>query len=96
MTNPLDQPALSANFVSLLTDHLRIPVPADQLSPTATLESLDIDSLALMELVVTAEEVFGVVLPDGALDLSPSATLGEAARVFDEADLTSRSPGWAW
>ncbi|MEU8549812.1 hypothetical protein AB0C81_22960 [Streptomyces roseoverticillatus] len=40
--------------------------------------------------------MFGVVLPDGALDLSPSATLGEAARVFDEADLTSRSPGWAW
>ncbi|MBB5119356.1 acyl carrier protein [Streptomyces eurocidicus] len=85
MTSPLDQSALPENFVSLLTDHLRIPVPPDGLSAATTLESLDIDSLALMELMVAAEEVFGVVLPDDALDLTPSTTLGEAAKVFDEA-----------
>ncbi|MFE0042984.1 acyl carrier protein [Streptomyces albireticuli] len=85
MTNPLDQAALPENFIALLTDHLRIPVPADGLSAATTLESLDIDSLALMELVVAAEDVLGIVLPDSALDLSPAATLGEAAKVFDEA-----------
>ncbi|WP_370418380.1 phosphopantetheine-binding protein [Streptomyces sp. QH1-20] len=84
-SHPLDQPALPANFITLLTDHLRIPVPAEQLSPEVTLESLDIDSLVLMELVVTAEDVYGIVLPDSALELSPSATLGEAAKVFDDA-----------
>ncbi|MFC5722019.1 acyl carrier protein [Streptomyces gamaensis] len=85
MTRPLDRPALPENFIALLTEHLGIPVPAEELSAEATLESLNMDSLALMELVVTAEEAFGIVLPDSALDLSPSATLGEAAKVFDEA-----------
>ncbi|MFI8825141.1 acyl carrier protein [Streptomyces sp. NPDC053431] len=85
MTKALEQSALSEKFITLLTEHLRIPVRAEDLTAEATLESLDIDSLALMELVVAAEEVFGIVLPESALTLSPSATLGEAAKVFDEA-----------
>ncbi|MEV7027474.1 acyl carrier protein [Kitasatospora sp. NPDC093558] len=85
MTKSLEKDALPEKFIALLTEHLRIPVPAEGISADATLESLDIDSLALMEIVVAAEEVFGIVLPESALTLSPSATLGEAAKVFDEA-----------
>ncbi|MDX3763858.1 phosphopantetheine-binding protein [Streptomyces sp. AK02-04a] len=41
------------------------------------------DSLSLMELVVAAEEELGIVLPEDAVELSPIATLGEAAQVFE-------------
>ncbi|GGQ52386.1 hypothetical protein GCM10010145_22250 [Streptomyces ruber] len=85
MTDPSEQATLPENLITLLTDHLKVSMPTEQLSPTTTLEDLDIDSLALMELVVAAEETFGIVLPDDLLDLSPSSTLGDAARVFHEA-----------
>ncbi|GAA0454683.1 acyl carrier protein [Streptomyces stramineus] len=72
--------ALPDHLVLLLTEHFE--VTPERLTPSTTFEELDMDSLALMELVVAAEERLGLVLPQQALDLAPSATLGEAARVL--------------
>jgi acyl carrier protein len=77
--------ALPEPLVVLLSEHLKVTPDAGHLPPTATFESLGMDSLALMELVVAAEERFGIVLPETALDLSPSATLADAARAFADA-----------
>ncbi|WAL99426.1 acyl carrier protein [Streptomyces sp. Je 1-369] len=77
------QPELPAELVALLTDRLDVQATSDQLSPATTFESLGLDSLWLMELVVAAEEEFGIVLPENALDLRPSSTLGEAAAAFE-------------
>ncbi|CAL9328870.1 phosphopantetheine-binding protein [Streptomyces sp. enrichment culture] len=76
---------LPEELVTLLTDHLDLKVAPASLTPSASFESLDVDSLALMELVVAAEEEFGIILPEETLDLSPASTLAEAARAFDEA-----------
>ncbi|MER7623021.1 phosphopantetheine-binding protein [Streptomyces sp. NPDC126503] len=76
---------LPQELVTLLTDHLDVKAAPGSLTPSTSFESLDVDSLALMELVVAAEEEFGIVLPEETLDLSPASTLAEAARAFDEA-----------
>ncbi|MHC3471054.1 acyl carrier protein [Streptomyces sp. 7R007] len=76
------QDALPEQLMALLTDHLSITAPPGDLTPTTTFASLDVDSLALMELVVAAEEEFGIVLPEDTLDLSPASTLADAARAF--------------
>jgi acyl carrier protein len=47
-------------LVELLTEHLG--VPADEVRPEATLEDLEVDSLALVELVVVIEDKLGVAL----------------------------------
>ncbi|WP_274910828.1 acyl carrier protein [Streptomyces sp. WZ-12] len=39
-------------------------VPADQVSDAVTLKDLDLDSLALVEFSLTAEEEFGVLIPE--------------------------------
>ncbi|MEU5589526.1 MULTISPECIES: acyl carrier protein [Streptomyces] len=85
MTEPVEDFVLPERLVTLLTDHLKVALPPERLSPAMTLESLDFDSLALMELVVAAEETYGLSLPDDLLDLSPASTLEEAARLFDAA-----------
>lgn len=74
--------ALPEQLLALLTQHLEIDAGPEDLTPTTTFESLDVDSLALMELVVAAEEEFGIVLPEDTLDLSPASTLADAARAF--------------
>ncbi|MET7359032.1 phosphopantetheine-binding protein [Streptomyces sp. NPDC005562] len=81
----LRRPELPEELVALLTGHLDVKVEADQLSPATTFESLDMDSLSLMEMVIAAEEEFGIVLPENALDLRPASTLGEAAQAFERA-----------
>ncbi|MFI7320629.1 acyl carrier protein [Streptomyces venezuelae] len=78
----VQQPELPAELVALLADRLDVET-VGQLSPSTTFESLGLDSLWLMELVVAAEEEFGIVLPEDALDLRPASTLGEAAAAFE-------------
>jgi acyl carrier protein len=75
--------ALPGELVALLTGHLNVQADAGELSDSTTFESLGLDSLSLMELVVAAEVEYGIVLPDNALDLRPSSTLGEAAQAFE-------------
>ncbi|GAA3917809.1 hypothetical protein GCM10023084_80780 [Streptomyces lacrimifluminis] len=82
---PAQRHALPDLLVTLLTKHLNVPVLPQELKPATTFEDLGMDSLSLMELVVAAEEEFGIILSEETLDLSPSATLGEAARGFDDA-----------
>ncbi|WP_327433090.1 acyl carrier protein [Streptomyces sp. NBC_01236] len=77
--------ALPERLVTLLTAHLDVEVAPEQLTAATTFESLGMDSMSLMELVVAAEQEFGIVLAEGELDLFPASTLGEAARAFDHA-----------
>ncbi|MFD7811981.1 acyl carrier protein [Streptomyces sp. NPDC059785] len=79
----MDQPVLPQQFVRLLNDLFRIT--ADRLTPSTTFEDLGLDSLALMELVVSAEQECGLVLPERAMDLTPGTRLDEAARVLSAA-----------
>lgn len=74
---------LPEELVALLTGHLGVKAEAGELSGRTTFESLGLDSLSLMELVVAAEEEYGIVLPENALDLRPSSTLGEAGQAFE-------------
>ncbi|MCX4907474.1 acyl carrier protein [Streptomyces sp. NBC_00878] len=77
--------ALPERLVALLSDHLDVDVAPEQLTAATTFESLGMDSMSLMELVVAAEQEFGIVLAEGELDLFPASTLGEAARAFEHA-----------
>ncbi|MDX2819754.1 acyl carrier protein [Streptomyces ipomoeae] len=81
---------LPEHLVALVAGQLG--VGPDQFSATTTLQDLGIDSLGLMELVVAAEERFGIVVPEDVLDLAPSATLGEATRLFPVTEFDPSSP----
>ncbi|GGS89075.1 phosphopantetheine-binding protein [Streptomyces chromofuscus] len=85
MTQATERTELPERLVELITHHLEVRVDRDRLTPDVTFASIGMDSLSLMELVVAAEEEFGIVLPDEALDLSPASTLGDAARAFRDA-----------
>ncbi len=70
-------------LASLLKDYFNLP--ADKLSPTATIEELGLDSLGLMELVVVLEERTGADLNDRLSDISPSDTLEQVAATIESA-----------
>ncbi len=55
-------------------------VPARDLAPETTLESLGIDSLAAAELFFSAEDVFHITMPPEAV---PLATLGDVVAYLD-------------
>ena len=58
---------------------------AGRLRPDATLESLDIDSLRLIEIVFSIEDEFAVTMPpDQAQIASRVRTLGDLAGLVDE------------
>lgn len=67
----------------LLSEHFEID-PA-QVRPDATFEELELDSLAVLELVVVIEEQTGVELQEEQLDLGPTSTLAEAGRALARA-----------
>ncbi|MCC5480526.1 acyl carrier protein [Streptomyces barringtoniae] len=77
--------ALPERLVALLTGHLDVEVVPEQLTAATTFESLGMDSLSLMELVVAAEQEYGIVLVEGELDLFPASTLADAAQAFEHA-----------
>lgn len=55
-----------------------------QLHPDATLESLDIDSLRLIEIVFAVEEEFGVTMPQDQGEIRGRVkTLGDLAAVIE-------------
>jgi acyl carrier protein len=56
-------------------------IPAELVQPDATAESLDIDSLALVELTVSVQADFGVPLEDG--ELRAGQTIAEMADYID-------------
>lgn len=65
--------AIQDRLFSLLTD--KMGVLAEELSGDATLEALDLDSLALIELGVSVQKEFGVEIDETAL--TPENTLGD-------------------
>ncbi|MFE2031949.1 acyl carrier protein [Streptomyces scopuliridis] len=50
------------------------------IEPTSTLSALELDSLALVELSVAAQEEFDVPLEDS--ELGPESTVGQAAELI--------------
>ncbi|MFE6338948.1 phosphopantetheine-binding protein [Streptomyces sp. NPDC057798] len=81
----MESPALPHHFVSLLQELFE--VTSDQLLPSATFDSLDIDSLALMELLAAAEDEYGLVPSQAARDLTPASTMDEAAAALSDSML---------
>ncbi|WP_116246353.1 acyl carrier protein [Nocardiopsis sp. FIRDI 009] len=57
-------------------------IPLEELTPDATLESLEVDSLLLIELTVAVQKRVGVVIEEA--DLAPEATLGEIVTLLDK------------
>ncbi|MCS0638362.1 phosphopantetheine-binding protein [Streptomyces sp. LP05-1] len=53
----------------------------EELKPEDTFGHLEMDSLALVELTVAAEEEFGVTLTEA--EVGPDSTLAQAARVIE-------------
>ncbi|MER8072804.1 acyl carrier protein [Streptomyces sp. NPDC094034] len=52
----------------------------ESIEPTSTLSALELDSLALVELSVAAQEEFDVPLEDS--ELGPESTVGQAAELI--------------
>ncbi|MFJ9033188.1 acyl carrier protein [Streptomyces sp. NPDC102274] len=52
----------------------------ESIAPTSTLSALELDSLALVELSVAAQEEFDVPLEDS--ELGPESTVGQAAEMI--------------
>ncbi|MEY9877209.1 acyl carrier protein [Streptacidiphilus sp. MAP12-33] len=63
----------------------KLGLVADDLRPEATLEELDLDSLALIELSVLIQKEFGVLVDDTAL--TPEATLGTILDLLTPAEV---------
>lgn len=71
-------PALTEQLMSLLTT--KVGVLADDLSPEATFDELDIDSLVLVEFALIIKKEYGVQLKDG--ELTPDITLAQTAELL--------------
>lgn len=57
----------------------------EALVPAATLESLDIDSLRMIEILFSVEEAFGISVPAEPAEIRARVrTLGELASYIDE------------
>jgi acyl carrier protein len=74
-----------------------LDVPADKIDLSADLESLGIDSLAVIELLFQVEEKLGISLPDERV---PLKTLGDVVTFLDrlraqaaQASTAGNSPG---
>ena len=60
-------------------------IPATSLDANATLESLDIDSLRLIEIVFAVEDAFGVAMPQDQGEIRGRVkTLGDLAALIEE------------
>lgn len=57
-------------------------VPDDQVGPDATFESLELDSLDLVEMTLAVEEETGVTIEDE--ELEGVRTVGDAVKLIDE------------
>jgi len=60
-------------------------IPAASLTDAATLESLEIDSLRLIEIAFAVEDEFGVTMPQDQGEIRARVkTLGDLARLIEE------------
>jgi acyl carrier protein len=63
---------MNSDLINIFAETFHIP--RDKLLPQATLESLGLDSLAVIEFLFQIEDKFGIRIPDQA---NPPATLEE-------------------
>jgi acyl carrier protein len=66
-------------FYALLT--AKLGVETESLTEDTTLESLDLDSLLIVELSVAVEKEFGVVLDE--IQLAPERSIGQVLGTLD-------------
>ncbi|WP_082772178.1 acyl carrier protein [Actinoplanes sp. TFC3] len=71
--------AVQESLFAILSE--KMGIPSAELRPDTTFEDLDLDSLALIELSVSIQKSFGVVVDE--MELSPERRLGEVVAVID-------------
>lgn len=69
---------MNSDLMTLFADTFGIA--ADRLLPDATLESLGLDSLAVIEFLFQIEDKFGIQIPD---QVNPPRTLGEMTQLIE-------------
>lgn len=72
---------LHARLVALLAEQTGLG--PEQLTPDRTFRSLEVDSLGLVELIVSVENDTGIELPADIEGIDRDTTLGEAGRILD-------------
>lgn len=74
--------------------HRDFGIAREALDPAATLESLDVDSLRMIEIVFCVEEEFAITVAADAAELKARlATLGDLAAYIEELQAAPRSAG---
>ena len=72
--------------------HRDFGIAREALEPAATLESLEVDSLRMIEIVFCVEEEFGITVAADAAELKARlATLGDLAAYVEELAAAPRS-----
>jgi acyl carrier protein len=78
-----DQQEVLAGLAEIVNEVAGVPVDSVQLDKSFT-DDLDIDSLSMVEVVVAAEEKFGVKIPDD--DVKNLRTVGDAVSYIVSAE----------
>ncbi|MGW7440858.1 acyl carrier protein [Streptomyces sp. NPDC054849] len=79
----------NSRIFSLISEQAGVPI--NRLRPENTFAELGLDSIALIELMVTLENAEGVQLPDELFGVTPSTSLAQASRTITDA-LKAASP----
>jgi acyl carrier protein len=77
-----DQKEILSGLAEIVNEVAGVPVDNIQLDKAFT-DDLDIDSLSMVEVVVAAEEKFGVKIPDD--DVKDLRTVGDAVSYIQQA-----------
>ena len=77
-----DQQEILSGLADIVNEVAGVPVDSVQLDKSFT-DDLDIDSLSMVEVVVAAEEKFGVKIPDD--DVKDLRTVGDAVTYIAQA-----------
>jgi acyl carrier protein len=77
-----DQQEILSGLAEIVNEVAGVPVDSVQLDKAFT-DDLDIDSLSMVEVVVAAEEKFGVKIPDD--DVKDLRTVGDAVKYIAQA-----------
>jgi acyl carrier protein len=82
----LSQDEILAGLAEIVNEVAGIPTADVQLDKSFT-DDLDVDSLSMVEVVVAAEEKFGVRIPDD--DVKNLKTVGDAVSYIEKAGVTA-------
>ena len=82
----LSQQEILAGLAEIVNEVAGIPAADVQLDKSFT-DDLDVDSLSMVEVVVAAEEKFGVRIPDD--DVKNLKTVGDAVTYIEKASISA-------